>query len=713
MKLDALTHRLPAPLRQRPLLLLAVGVGALALLAVLTLSLPSPEHAATAYHAVRRGDFTVTVVEGGTLTAVSEVSIRNEVEGTARVIYIVSEGSYVKKGDLLVELDSSQAQDQVNQQQIAFEKAQFGLVSAEANLQIQRSAAESDIRAAELKLLFANLDLEKFQQGQSVVDLIEASNKLVQAENQLAVSLENYTWTTNLATKGYETKQRVDSDRLSVMGARNSLIVASNTVWMLQEFDLRKQRETFVSNLREAERELERVKAQSSNRIASYEADLLTQSNTLVLNQKKLERDRKNLTSTKIYAPQDGLVVYPMSDNRFSSESLIEEGAVVRNRQELIKLPDVSKLKVTIKVHESHVNMVRAGQPAFVVLDQMPDQRFRGTVDKVALLPDTQSRWGNPNLKVYNTDIVITEPLPGVKPGVSARAEVIITNIANSLSVPIQAVTTLKGRQVAYVRQGGADVPVPVEVGLFNTRFIQVLSGLKEGDRVLLSPPFDTQERDLAGGVLTSEEAAKAAPTNAPAASQAGSVGPGPARTPNATAGTREPSSPPFAGTGGEPGFGGGRRGDPTGGEGGGGPGGGEGGGRRSRFNQEEVLRQYDANGNGQLDDDERQAMMAAFQARFGGQGGQGRPGGQSGPGGQGGFGGMGGPGGFPGGNLQEMIKRFDKNGDGELDDPEREAMRETLREERSRNRPSSGAEPGRGGPRPEGRSPAPQAPQP
>ncbi len=50
-----------------------------------------------------------------------------------------------------------------------------------------------------------------------------------------------------------------------------------------------------------------------------------------------------------------------MSENQFSSESLIEGGAVVRNRQELIKLPDLSRMKVTVKVHESHVNMIRPG----------------------------------------------------------------------------------------------------------------------------------------------------------------------------------------------------------------------------------------------------------------------------------------------------------------------------------------------------------------
>jgi hypothetical protein len=68
---------------------------------------------------------------------------------------------------------------------------------------------------------------------------------------------------------------------------------------------------------------------------------------------------------------------------------------------------------------------------AYVVLDSMPDQRYHGVITKVAPLPDSQSRWGNPNLKVYATEIRIADHLPDVKPGVSARAEIIVTNLAD------------------------------------------------------------------------------------------------------------------------------------------------------------------------------------------------------------------------------------------------------------------------------------------
>lgn len=629
----------PTPVFRRPAVLAG---GVVVLLVLWWLLAPSKGGTAlTESYEVKRGDFTVSVVEGGTLAAVSEVIVRSDVEGTARVIFIAKEGSYVRKGDLVVELDSAQAQDQINNQRINTEKATNALITAQLTLDIQKSQTNSDISAAHLKLDLAKLDLEKFEKGGAAVSLLEASNTLLQAQAQFQVNEEKYRNSYKLFTNSYETKQTLDSDSVALLNSVNSVVRATNAIFLLNEFELKKQKATYEAAVREANKELERVLQQSERRIAQYESDLITQSNTLVLSQRKLDRDQKNLDACKILAPQDGLVVYATGENRFSSESLIEEGATVRNRQELIKLPDTSRMKVTVKIHESNINLIRAGQNALVVLDSMPETPFRATVERVGLLPDSQSRWGNPNLKLYNTEVVITDPLPDVKPGVSAKAEIIITNIANAISVPIQAVTTLKGRQVVYVVRGGGSEPRPVEVGLFNTKFIQILSGLESGDRVLLSPPLDTGSRDLEGSVLADSEKARTMATNMPTTT---SVTPtitspnGPGRGP---AGTNQ-----VAGGLGAP------RGDRPAGQ--------ESGQRRGGFNQEEMLKQYDKDGDGQLSEAEQTAMRDALRQRFG----------QGGPGG-----------GMPGGDREAMMKEFDKDGDGQLSEEERTAMRDAMRQ--------------------------------
>ncbi len=593
--------------KQRPLLFAIVGALVLAGLVFLFTRAGSAPVAYSSYQ-VKRADFLISIVEGGTLEAVDEVSIRNEVEGTARIIRIVPEGSYVKAGDLLVELDSSASQDAVNVQQIAVEKARFALIQAEQQLEIQKSTAESDLAAAELKVEFAASDLKKYIEGEEKQLDRNAQIEITNVVEALAIAEDRLAWSQKLFEQGFETKSTLDKDRLTVSQSKLKLEQAQKALSMLREFDAKKKRRELDSAHTEAIQNRERVRLQGERVKAQYQADVATQKSTLELNRTKLERDMKQLTATKIHAPQDGLVVYSGGGGgggggRYSSESMIEEGAVVRNRQELIKLPDVSQMKLLVRIHESHINQVHVGQIAFVVLDSMPDLRLRGVVNKVGILPDSSSRWSNPNLKVYATEILVTDTLPDVKPGVSARAEVVITNLNDVLTVPIQSVSTRKGEQVVFLASA-PEQPVKVSVGMYNTKFIEITAGLKAGDAVLLAPPFNTDEKDLGGAVFAQGEEIPSAASNQvvrPARGREESAGGLSGR--NGNGGGVDGGGAPR-----DPAAGGGRRG---------------GGGGGSRTNSQELIKQFDKDGDGQLNDAERAAMRERFP---GGGGGGGRP---------------------------------------------------------------------------------------
>jgi hypothetical protein len=153
------------------------------------------------------------------------------------------------------------------------------------------------------------------------------------------------------------------------------------------------------------------------------------------------------------------------------------------------------------------VQKIKPGLQAYVTIDSLPDQQFEGSIRKVAVLPDSSSRYFNPNLKVYTTEVLIEDEIPDLKPGISGRAEVIITNLQNVLTVPIQAVTTLKGRQVCLVEKSGSARPVPVEVGMYSDRLIEIKSGLKEGDLVLLSALSSSDNIDMTGSIVDAEKA--------------------------------------------------------------------------------------------------------------------------------------------------------------------------------------------------------------
>lgn len=486
-------------------LMILAGVVVLAVGLLLARKFTAPEVVQNEYYKVRRGDMLISIVEGGALKAVKEAIIRSEFEGISRIISIVPEGTYVKGGQLLVELDSSELKDRVNQQEVMYQNNDFAFIQAKENLAIQKSLVESQIKEAELRVEFAKSDLDKYIEGDAPQQINTATNNIIIRKEQLQRANDKLEWTEQLFKKGYASKSELEADGLSKMQARIAVDQAEEDLRLFRKYDMPKSQRRLESAWEQAKMELERLRQRTANQIAQAEANLRTSQRALELTHEKLLELQQQLENSKIKAPQDGLVVYASSGYGDRGQMLIEEGAQIRQRQEIIKLPDVSQMIVEIRVHESHVLQVRPGLDAYVTVDSIPDRRFKARVTKVAVLPNSQDRWMNPNLKVYSTDVLIEEQLPDLKPGASARAEIVVTNLADALTVPLQAVTTVKGKQVCYVQNGGDLVAVPVSVGNFNDQFIEIRSGLKEGDLVALTPPVAKDDLDLGDSILARE----------------------------------------------------------------------------------------------------------------------------------------------------------------------------------------------------------------
>lgn len=443
------------------------------------------------YVPAKRGEFVVSIVEGGSVQAVNEVLVRCELEGTARIIWIIPEGSYVQKGDLLVELDSSDLRDKITQQEIAYQTGLETFHAAEGNVIVNTSLAEGAIKDSELKSKFAKTDLDKYEEGDWPAKKADNEAAITIAEEELRRAQDRMNWTVELEKKGYATKTELEADALTVKQKQITVNQARENLRLLVKYEYPKQVQQLKANVETANREVDRVRQRSGAQTAQANAELNARREMLELQKDKLETLKKQLELTKIYAPQNGLVVYAESNP--ASGYMIEAGGQVRQRQELIKLPDVSKMLVKVRIHESQINQVTRDMDAFVTIDSIPDRRFHAKVADIALLPDIQVRSGNPNLKVYPTDVVIEDELPAnLKPGVSARAEIMIAQKPDTITVPIQAVTTQKGGQVCFVRSEEGPKAVPVEVGLYNDRYIEIRSGVEEGTEVMLAPPTGT-----------------------------------------------------------------------------------------------------------------------------------------------------------------------------------------------------------------------------
>ncbi|MBX7252777.1 MAG: efflux RND transporter periplasmic adaptor subunit, partial [Candidatus Promineofilum sp.] len=193
------------------------------------------------------------------------------------------------------------------------------------------------------------------------------------------------------------------------------------------------------------------------------------------------------LKQAQLIAPIDGQV----------ASVLIRAGEQATPGAPAMTVLNENAYHITVQVDEIDIDRVEAGQPALITLDALPDEPVQGTVSEIA--PTSTSTTGVVTyLVTINIDEAAAEDL---RPGMSASAAITVDEIADVLVVPNWAVRLDRetGEAFVLVRQpDGTIAESAVETGLRNEQFSEVVSGLSEGDVVVL-----TNDREGLGGFLS------------------------------------------------------------------------------------------------------------------------------------------------------------------------------------------------------------------
>jgi len=494
-----------------------------------------PTASATTY-TVKRGPLKITVLEGGQMEAREFQEIKSDVKGQTKILTIVEEGYQVteedvKNGKVLVELDSADLVQRMTQQQIEFQGSVASRAQAQEQFEITQKQNESDITAAELDVKFKRIDFEKYlgaDLGREILDTLkidptgeveesaatqakraaidfsalaentklqgdakQMKNKL-ESDHQLAaqdqlMAEDALKWTKELAAKEFATNTELQQDQMKVQRAKVAQDSTATAKQLFSQYEFPKMTEKLLSDYEESIRKLIRTKKQAISHMSQAEATLKASEARYQLEEQQSKDLQEQIDHCILKANRVGLVVYGGNERNFYGDDQIKEGAMVRQRQPIITIPDMTKMSVSIKVHESAIKQVKKGQKATVTLDAFPDKLLTGEVMKVAVLPDSQQRWMNPDMKLYTVNIAIDGVHDWLRPGMSSQATILINELADVIYVPIQAVSESNGERVCYVAKGlGTPERRPVTVGEFTDEFIQITSGLKEGESVLL-----------------------------------------------------------------------------------------------------------------------------------------------------------------------------------------------------------------------------------
>jgi len=468
-------------------------VGALALggVALISAVLPAPWKASTPGKneqgaPVRRGPMHIAVTVSGNLKASDTVRMASGVEGRTTILSLAPEGSQVAQGEIVCELDASALVEQRIQQSITVGRAEAALVKATQARAIQESQNKSDIDKAGRVLAFAQQDLEMFLEGERQLELEKSQQAIDLAREEAQRTHDRLTWSQELNTKGFLTAIELEADRISEHRSTVLLQQATRERELLERYKLPRRESELRAAVEEARLERERVELQSSARLVDFDSDVRSCTASLELERERLTRFESQIEKAKLRAPSDGYVVYAQRD---SDDPPIGPGVEVKEREEILAIPSSDGMTAEVKLHESVLKQVEVGQACKITVDAMPGTELAGRVDFVAMLPDQNSRWSNPNLRVYRCEVAITSASPGLRPGMSCAVEIQIEELADALFVPVQAVFRDGTRTLSFVVDDGEVEQREVRVGRYTELWVQVLEGLSEGESVLLQAP--------------------------------------------------------------------------------------------------------------------------------------------------------------------------------------------------------------------------------
>ncbi len=441
--------------------------------------------------AAQRGPLTISVLESGTIKAREQEVIYNEVEGRTTIVRIVPEGTRVKKGDMLFELDVSTLTDTRIDREISTQNAEASYINAKENLEVVKNQEESDLDAAQLTLEFAEQDLRKYKEGQYPNDLAKAKNEITLTEQELTKATNTLQWSEKLYQEKYISQTELQSDQLTASRAHVSVEVAKNDLRLLESFTYGRQIAQLESAVRQARMALERTVRKGRANVVQAEADLRAKEQEWNRQKDKLAKTVDQIAKAKVLAPRDGMVIYATSGDMMDDRRPLQQGVEVSERQEMIYLPTAQSAKAEVSIHEASLDKIRPGLPAIVTVDALPKRKYLGTLARIAPLPDPQSMWMNPDLKVYISDVHLDTNDPDLRTGMGCKVEVVVEQYDSTIYVPVQSVVQVHGRHTVYVvKEDRTAEERAVEIGLDDLSMVAILHGLNEGEVVLLTPPL-------------------------------------------------------------------------------------------------------------------------------------------------------------------------------------------------------------------------------
>jgi HlyD family secretion protein len=440
------------------------------------------------YATVEQGAMKVTVRASGEVLSREANRIIPRIKRQVQVSFMVPEGSRVAKDDVMARFAPDEIDQEINEAEATLADRELQVVSARADLEIQDLENANAFKIAEQAVGDAELELKKFTEGDEPKDIRAAELKIATSESERDRTVRKHAEAKDLLKEGFITEDQVEEERIAMETAAVDADTARLELRILHEYDLPLRRNKALSALEKARTELEKTDKKNEVQRQNKQQALDTAIRSRDRAQLDLDALRKERADFEVRAPIGGVVNYGDPDNQWRRGD-IQVGMNLSPGEVLFTLPDMSAMMANVNVPEADVDKVKAGQAASVYIEAMGRRTFTGEVVRVAEVANP-SGWMSADVKEFKVEISLPGG-EGLRPGFSCEAEIVVDQLAETLLLPIQSVFRDENGWVVYKGTPDDAEKRPVTIGRISVTHVEVLDGLKKGERVLLNPVLE------------------------------------------------------------------------------------------------------------------------------------------------------------------------------------------------------------------------------
>jgi HlyD family secretion protein len=401
---------------------------------------------------VTRGELVARLTSSGTLKPIQSITYRSPIPGRdVEIRDLAPEGSRVTAGDVLVRLDTTDLEVEL------------------ARVRQEHRQAQMDLQVAEGEYEEAGAEVKAVTEGEGALTVEEARSTLQRAQKKAERLRQEYEHLKPLLDKGFITRDELARNEDQLEEAEEELLLARRRTDVVVQLSHPREQKRAALALAQKSAQLGHARTRASE------------------SQLRLEMLERLIEGCTIRARGPGLVVYEENLNSNPRRKL-RIGDRVFATQGIVTIPEVNRMLVEASISESDVHRVKTGQPAEIRVEAFPDVTLTGRVSRVGTLASTSATRPFDD-KRFDLIITLDPTTVDLRPEMTIRADVTVGSRSGVLLVPVTAVFNNQGTRVVYVVSATGTERRPIDLGESNDRVVEIVAGLREGERVSLSPP--------------------------------------------------------------------------------------------------------------------------------------------------------------------------------------------------------------------------------